>query len=988
MNPLPAFSDFFKALWGDDKEPFPWQMMLAEKVSHGRWPDAIDLPTAAGKTACIDIAVYGLAAQAEKPLAEGTAARRIWFVVDRRIVVDEAFERAQKLAAKLSDKLAPSPVRSVSERLLTIRGLPSRQRPLAVGRLRGGVLRDDGWARIPSQAAVITSTVDQLGSRLLFRSYGDSPLAAPIYAGLAGNDSLILLDEAHCAIPFLQTLRAIQVFRAGRWSEIENLTPFHATVLSATPPTEANEEALDVFPSEAARERALSDDRLQLRLRASKNGVLRKVRDEESLTAEFVSAAADFVRRGNRRIGIIVNRVARAIEIASMLRSKAERESLNSEPSFHVEVLTGRIRPFERDLLVGNATPLHRVLRSFEPEEPDKPLVIISTQCLEVGADFSFDALATECASLDALRQRFGRLDRLGRQGQSSALILIADSQLKEDESDPIYGEAIRNTWEFLKTIARIENAGTKHETHTVDFGVAAIAPLLPLSDDLGRLLAPSPNAPVLLPAHLDLFSQTAPLSYPAPDPDPFLHGKGRGLSEVKVVWRCDLAGLPSKKWLEVISLCRPVAGEMLPVPLHRFRQWLRKRESFDSTGDVEGVAEETNEERLRGSEIPEFVIWRGRERSELSNDPDKIPPGGVILMQAPLPHDAATLGQILQKQGLGRDRIDVWEPAWLETKRPPILRISRACLMQWLEVCPPLAELIEFVESGDWTIEELRDAFAAILRWTSENDRQESVPDWLRKLFNAIEGFTLRDIDEHPGGGLVIRAPEKSRYEEETDFFSDEDDDGTEAPNFVLFETHTEDVKRVASQLAGICLGGSANKLFEIAAQWHDVGKLDDRFQSMLSGGLPVVTGPLAKSPNARRTRDKARALREAVNLPQNFRHEMLSLQVAERFPPVGVSPEDHALVLHLIASHHGYARPFAPICEDRKQTSFETVLGDLRVNLSAAERSALMPAHRLESGVSDRFWRLTRRFGWWGLAYREAILRLADWYASANPK
>ena len=989
MSAFPSFADFFRDLWGKEKSPFPWQEMLAERAAAGRWPDAIVLPTASGKTACLDIAVFALAAQSNDP--KRRSARRIWFVVDRRIVVDEAFERAEKIAKALENPTSPA-IRAVAERLLDLRGLPRRERPLAVGRLRGGVLRDDRWARIPSQAAIITSTVDQLGSHLLFRGYGHSALAAPIFAGLAGNDSLIFLDEAHCAVPFLQTLRAVQMFRAPKWSEVANHTPFHVTVLSATPPGEDSEEKVDVFPiSDEERAKALNHEVLQARLTASKRAVLEKAKDEEKLTSKLAEAAESLARSGTLRVGVIVNRVARAAQIAETLRSKAREKIPDGEPpAFDVELLTGRIRSVERDTLVGEK--LHPLLHSSPKQNPFRPLILVSTQCLEVGADFSFDALVTECASIDALRQRFGRLARLGKPEISHAFILVAESALKE--SDPIYGDALRATWEFLWNKATAQPAGKGKEMRTVDFGFEALRALIPLPEELRPLLAPSPDAPILLPAHLDLLCQTSPLPHPNPDIGIFLHGKGRSAAEVRVAFRCDLDPERPQNWTEIVSLCRPVASEMFSVPLHRFRAWLQNDDSADTTGDVEGESENLDASHSKRGHQPKFLLCRGREKSAVSSNPADVHSNSVIILPAPRDKEGIAavrkLGQALCERGFGPQQLDVWELAMQNAGKIPMLRIHRQCLAPWLGVnaCPPLRTLLELVESGEWMADELREALAAIHKWKPDDESANPLPEWLLKLFGEIADFRIRDIAQHPGGGILLCAKRQNAAADETDYFADEDDAPSEAPEEVPLAGHCAQVAAIAEKLARACVGEPVARIAQAAGQWHDTGKLDPRFQDVLRGGAPDNgSEPLAKSPRKTRSREQANIIREAAGLPNDFRHEMLSTQLTERFCNKLFSPEESELLLHLIASHHGHARPFAPVCEDDAPPTVNAQLADRTFDLSAEQRRSLIPPYRLDSGVTDRFWALIHRYGWWGLAYHEAILRLADWYASEHP-
>ncbi|HSH29655.1 MAG TPA: type I-U CRISPR-associated helicase/endonuclease Cas3 [Thiohalobacter sp.] len=962
------FDDLFRGLWG--VESFPWQRLLAEQLAEGEWPEVLDLPTAAGKTACIDIAIWALAAQAERPVWERSAPRRIWFVVDRRIVVDEAFERARKIAEKLADA-QDGPLKEIADRLRKVSGT---ERPLAVARLRGGVLHDDGWARLPSQPAVITSTVDQLGSRLLFRGYGRSARTAPIFAGLAAHDSLILLDEAHLSVPFMQTLRAVHRFRGEAWAEAPIRTPFAFAMLSATPPADVAGDK--VFPGRR-REAALDHPVLHKRIHASKPATLIEVKTKrsvpgDSLALEAIARARDFVgKQGMQRTAVVVNRVAAAQHIAESL-------SVEFGDQADVVLLTGRLRPLERDALVARWQSL---LRAGALEIPERPVVLVATQCIEVGADFSFDALVTEAASLDALRQRFGRLNRLGEAESAPAAVLIRSDDAKAGASDPIYGTAMAECWKLLVSLAEVHGEGTR-QSRVVDFGIDALDGRLAGVEDWSSCIAPTENAPLLLPAHLDLLAQTSPLPHVQPDVSLYLHGAGRGEPEVRVVWRADLKeGQPDEVWKETVALCPPSTLETLSVPLFRLRRWLQRPDSADEDGDVEGAAGGTGERATGGAPRP-VLAWRGRDRSTVVRHGSQFKPNDLVVL--PAAYGIAGLGQASPDQVLGSDGLDIWEPAHARSGKAPGLRLQRDVLKQWLD-CQPLKELVVLAETADWDGDTLRTAIDAVLEYASDSANAPLAPPrwWLERLRVVRDGKT----EQHPAGGLVLFAkPAEGAYQEQ-DLFADDDDLLSAAGREVPLEVHSALVERATAQLAERCLPEAFHEPLRSAAYWHDVGKLDERFQIWLRQGdeLAAIGGaPLAKSKEMVISPARRRWLRKASRLPEQFRHEMLSLQLAEGYMPLCTDAAMHELALHCVSGHHGYGRPFAPVTDDPQPPAVEGGHDGIDIRMGSAARTGRPAPHSPASGIAERFWCLNRRYGWWGLAYLEAIMRLGDWYGS----
>ena len=101
MAPAPSFAGFYRAIHGRERRSRGKSDWPGRSPRRNGWPEQVGVPTGLGKTACLDIAVWWLA-DTGGPITRQrrTAPTRIWWVVNRRLLVDSTHEHAQERLAR------------------------------------------------------------------------------------------------------------------------------------------------------------------------------------------------------------------------------------------------------------------------------------------------------------------------------------------------------------------------------------------------------------------------------------------------------------------------------------------------------------------------------------------------------------------------------------------------------------------------------------------------------------------------------------------------------------------------------------------------------------------------------------------------------------------------------------------------------------------------------------------------------------------------
>jgi CRISPR-associated endonuclease/helicase Cas3 len=941
----------FVALTG--RQPFHWQRRLLEEwLLPGKIPSAVDVPTGLGKT--MVMALWLVARCCGAPLP-----RRLVYVVDRRVVVDQATEEAEKLRASLEGKAA-----HLREPL----GLGPRNLPIST--LRGAHVDNREWLDDPVTPAIIVGTVDMIGSRLLFEGYGVSRKMRPYQAGLLGLDALIVLDEAHLVPPFAHLLRsieqgtgAIEVERAlGPRKEADRalLPSFAFLPLSATHRYAGKEED-GRAPFRIKEADWETDSGARTRLEAKKRLRLEGL-EETAADKQLAKAAWALATKGRRasRIAVFCDRRDKKEDGSgpSAQGVKDELEKLvvgdknagRPETKMHpVELLVGARRVHEREFVAKRLRSLGFI---GEKEPLEMPAFLVATSAGEVGVDIDADHMVSDLVAWERMTQRLGRVNRRG-EGDAKIQVFWRKPSIKdanaptEQEKRALVAFGSKAVIEQLQKNDGYFSASPGALRRLAERGWNDAA----LNALINAASTPEPLRPALSRADVDAWSMTSLETHTGrPEVAPWLRGWVVEPPQTTIVWRtclpvCVDAGgravLPAKTLIEDFFEAAPLhEGEKLDTEAYRVATWLQERASALINRTRQALEESGRIEAADGAGDAADDI---DVEDPTALRPPKLRRDDIVAMV--LSSSGAYAGHLTAGE-LARERKGKDQDKLLYQLIGKVLVIDArfgglkdGLLSVGTDDPPETADA-----SDSWS----RQAQFRVRRTVTDHEseaREDREDGW-----RFEDNFVIRVNEEgNPLEQLIV--------EHFREFAQKEDARSVSKPQ--QLSAHQEWAANEMSRIANVVgLPSAALNALAIGAALHDEGKKSPRWQRAFKAPRDAqrygLTGPLAKT---RGPIDQA--------ILGGYRHELGSLRYLEDNAEFKALPDEwRDLVLHLVAAHHGQARPMIETrgCDDGPPS----LLG---------ERAR---------AVVLRFARLQERWGPWGLAWWEALMRAADQRAS----
>jgi len=435
-------------------------------------------------------------------------------------------------------------------------------------------------------------------------------------------------------------------------------------------------------------------------------------------------------------------------------------------------------------------------------------------------------------------------------------------------------------------------------------------------------------RAPEVLPALVDEWAKTTTTPPGEAPVEPFFSGITQPERRVAVCWRAFLPADGELLWPRVRDF------ETIDLPLAEFHSWASRSATVIRLAPDRVHVEEVEPHQIRPGETVVLPTDAGGydERGWAPNS--DAPVLDVTLMSHGIPIDGDALNRIVEplRGGIGRLVAEI--------------------------VAPPDDADTDLAEAGQRLLDALR---SAVPRAVPE-------PEWAEGL-TRLEPIPVHALGE-PWRFMVAPAGDEG-------VASDELDELSLARSAIDLVAHGEAVRDRSADIARRL--GVAPEVVDSAATgaWlHDVGKADPRFQRWLDPDNSRAE-LVAKS---NRPRSRWQADRRAAGWPSGGRHEALSARLAREWL-AGSSPRvaDEDLLLHVVLTHHGHGRPLVVPVEDGAIHAVEMTLGDTKLAVPA-DLSAV------DWTQPSRFHALNERYGRWGLALLEAIVRQSDHAVSAG--